>query len=825
MLDMGIGALERGWITPEALTNAVTLYRTGAYDNAHELWVKSSLLTMEQANELYRPVDVSFTEALYGERNDAAAGHRYVVERTLSEGGFGRILICQDRALGRRVAIKALRHDLHDNEHARSLAREARVTGNLEHPSIIPVYDAGIAEDEGPFYVMRLVEQYSLEHVLSSLRKREPTISATWTLSRLLRTYIQACQAVHYAHSRGVIHCDLKPSNILLGSFGEVLVSDWGMAYSRDHGQFIGGGTPAYMAPEQLDESVFVFDARTDVFALGVVLYRILALRSPFRGTHVSEVLRQRQEDQVPPLPSSVAPADRPVPAELEDIAMQAMEADPAKRQPSAEALARAIEAFLEGTLEREHRQRRAAGLVEQGDELAARYHETREEWQKLAGELATLSLSVDPWQPLDERRKVWDAEDELAIMDALLVRTLQEAISSYEQALVEQPKHPAARSGLARLYADRVERARERRADFDRLYFEGLLRQYDDDGILLRAGGRPGWLNISLPDDVEDIALAPVEERDRQLITGAERRLRRSALEAVPAAPGSYVLHVRLRGRRLRIPVLVRGDRETEVRVELDPADMPREDEIYIPGGVASLGAELGGHRVLRDQHVPSCFIQTFPVTFGQYLEFLESVRRHEPDRVAQLLPHAREDAPLWTIGAGGLTPTRALADVGMRPDSWASIPVFGIDGMSAMEYADWWSARTGKRYRLPTEAEWEKAARGVDARRYPWGDRFEALFCKMMHSRPGRPVPEPVGTFASDVSPYGVRDMAGGIADWCTPVTPETARGEHGTLLASRGGAWCDADTDCTLTARRRVAIEERSYRLGMRLVRDVL
>jgi eukaryotic-like serine/threonine-protein kinase len=171
------------------------------------------------------------------------------------------------------------------------------------------------------------------------------------------------------------------------------------------------------------------------------------------------------------------------------------------------------------------------------------------------------------------------------------------------------------------------------------------------------------------------------------------------------------------------------------------------------------------------------------------------------------------------------------------MSPETWPRIPVFGIDAASAMAYAAWWSARTNRSYRLPTEAEWEKAARGVDGRRYPWGDRFESIFCKMMSSRLGAPRPEPIGTFATDISPYGVRDMAGGIADWCTSTLADGThdrgadrsadRGaelaSRGIQLASRGGAWCDSENDCTVIARRRMLAEQRTFRLGLRLVRD--
>jgi serine/threonine-protein kinase len=268
---------------------------------------------------------------------------------------------------------------------------------------------------------------------------------------------------------------------------------------------------------------------------------------------------------------------------------------------------------------------------------------------------------------------------------------------------------------------------------------------------------------------------------------------------------------------------VLVRGDRETQVTVDLDRIGLPDSDESYIAGGPVALGSELAGNRVLRDYEIAPFFIQTLPVTFGRYLEFLEAVRASEPDRVAALIPHAREGDAMWAITTRGLEPTAALADFGMSSESWSTIPVFGVDGHAATSYASWWSTRTGTSYRLPTELEWEKAARGVDGRRYPWGDRFEAIFCKMMHSRPGRARPEPVGAFSADSSPYGVRDIAGGVADWCTPVASEDARIERGILLASRGGAWCDSDADCAVTARRRVPIDERSARLGFRLVRD--
>ncbi len=559
------------------------------------------------------------------------------------------------------------------------------------------------------------------------------------------------------------------------------------------------------------------------MFSLGAVLYQIVTLTPPYPGDTAASVLLARAEQSSPALPSLVASPDRPVPAELDEITMRAMAIEPDARFASAQALADAIESFFEGTRDREQRQRRAEVLVEQGDELAARYHEAIAERPKLATALEVLSFMIDPWEPLEQRRRVWDAEEEVEVFDAFQVRVLQEAIGSYEQALVEHPGNPAARRGLALLYADQVQSARERRSTMDRIYYEGLLRQYDDEGTLVRAGGRPGRLDLDITGAVDEVVLATLEEHDRQMVTGSERRLPPRGVDPVIIAPGSYILLVRAGERRLRVPVLIRGDRETRVSIDVDAVGVHAEDEIFIAGGSATLGLESPGalSRGVSEVNVPPFFIQTFPVTFGAYLQFLETVQAEAPGRVAKLIPLAREGAPLWTASKRGLVPTPWHDELGMTPETWPHIPVFGVDAHCAREYADWWSRGSGWRYRLPTEHEWEKAARGVDSRRFPWGDRFEAVFCKMKRSRAGRSIPEAIGAFTSDVSPYGVRDLAGGVADLCTLVTPGGPRGD--TQFTSRGGAWCDSDVeDCATTTSHRVHAEERSVRVGFRLVR---
>ena len=183
-----------------------------------------------------------------------AVGNRYKAMFVLGKGGLGEVTACEDLMLGRTVAVKAgyTKHDSDAYSSKVILAREARIISSLEHPNIIPIYDAGIDPTRGPYYVMRQVTETSLEMILHH-RKIGDGLPHDYTLHRLLRYFLQICNAVDYAHHRGVIHCDIKPANILLGEYGEVLLVDWGLAQSRNHPLGVRGGTLGYMAPEQMD--------------------------------------------------------------------------------------------------------------------------------------------------------------------------------------------------------------------------------------------------------------------------------------------------------------------------------------------------------------------------------------------------------------------------------------------------------------------------------------------------------------------------------------------------------------------------------------------
>lgn len=275
--------------------------------------------------------------ALSGER-------RYERRGLLGSGGMGRVYSAWDLLLSRPVALKEAR----DNEAAsRRLAREAQITAALNHPCIVSVHDAGTTAEGQPFYTMRLIAGRPLSELFED---------ATDLASRLgkLRNILDACEAMAYAHSQGVIHRDLKPENIMVGPFGETAVVDWGLArrlaeeQPPEEGSIV--GTPAYMAPEQARGNVVSYTG--DVFGLGAVLYELLEGESPWGDGGREECLRRAAAGMLRPM----VEAPGKVPPELLAIVQKALATNTAERYPDARDLAEDLERYLDGLPVRAYR-------------------------------------------------------------------------------------------------------------------------------------------------------------------------------------------------------------------------------------------------------------------------------------------------------------------------------------------------------------------------------------------------------------------------------------------------------------------------------------
>jgi serine/threonine-protein kinase len=290
---------------------------------------------------------------------------RYHLTRLHATGGIGRVWLARDNSLGRDVALKELRPDRAAGPaiSARFL-KEAQITGQLEHPGIVPIYDVGQSPgNEWPYYTMRFVRGRTLAEAVASYHKRrhEPQVQLL-ELRALLGAFVGVCNAVAYAHARGVLHRDLKPQNVVLGEFGEVIVLDWGLARRVGHapeelaagpatadsdgertveGQVL--GTPAYMAPEQAEGRLDELGPATDVYGLGAILYQLLTGQAPFVAPQTTAVLRQVIHE-LPARPRSVVAG---TPAGLEAVCLKALAKRPADRYASAKELADEVQCWL----------------------------------------------------------------------------------------------------------------------------------------------------------------------------------------------------------------------------------------------------------------------------------------------------------------------------------------------------------------------------------------------------------------------------------------------------------------------------------------------
>lgn len=278
-------------------------------------------------------------------------------ERALAEGGMGVLTVARDRTIGREVAVKTLHRHLSAEAPVRKLfLREAQVMGLLEHPHIVPVYDVGEREDGRVCLLMKLVDGKTLSSMIRALPKGPLD---TGTLYVLLEIVAKVCDALSYAHDRGVLHLDVKAANVLVGEYGQVYLTDWGIARLEapeqpptavDASGPVVIGTLAYLSPEQARGDRTSLDARADVFLVGAMLYEILARRPPYGTRDPNEAVSLAIAATFPP-PSRVA-GQAAVPAELERIVLHAMEKDRDARYPTVRALRDDLVRFLRGGAE-----------------------------------------------------------------------------------------------------------------------------------------------------------------------------------------------------------------------------------------------------------------------------------------------------------------------------------------------------------------------------------------------------------------------------------------------------------------------------------------
>lgn len=340
---------------------------------------RARLANLDPSGRIGQLLGVSDVSMLSGDEiEDRSVGARYTLLRKLGQGGLGIVWLARDENLQRYVALKEISRDIAPDDAAlEHFRREAEITGRLEHPSIVPIYQYGRDEKSGKsFYVMRFLGRRTLQDAIGEYHeRRDANQGDSMALHRLLAAFVSVCHAVEHAHARQIIHRDLKPSNVALDEFEQVTLLDWGLAKINDAtGLYdVGGrtepgdlhsmgstaigrviGTPLYMAPEQASGRLEEVDALTDVYGLGGILYAILTGSGPHQATvdsletrvGASDVLAKIVADSITP-PTKVTQNVSP---ELNAICLKALSAKPYLRYSSAAELAEDVQRYIAGT-------------------------------------------------------------------------------------------------------------------------------------------------------------------------------------------------------------------------------------------------------------------------------------------------------------------------------------------------------------------------------------------------------------------------------------------------------------------------------------------
>ena len=725
---------------------------------------------------------------------------RYRKLECLARTAHAEVWRVYDATLQREVAWKTVKSALRlDPATLRRFLQEARLVAQLGHPNIVGVHDLGLDADGSPWFTMPLVSGGTLEHWLQQ-HEAQADASAYAHLPRAIAILAEVTEAIAYAHEHQVLHRDLKPQNIVVGARGQVVVLDWGLARGWSSGvdaahDLANGallGTPAYMAPEQAHGRQEQVEARTDVYALGAILYRILYGRAPYEGDSATSIVEQVRTG--PPAQSHARgrlTASAPPPPELVSICQRAMQRTAAQRYASALDVLADLRAWLEGRVVSAHEQ----GFAPHVAKWVRRNRLVSGVLFSFAGLALLASIGVFAW-----RAKA--AEEILSLSDTVLAQELRdqadelfwppqvERLADIEQwqvrckrLLTRAKQHEAQLAGLDGLVS------RDEQQSFRHEILTGLVTDLQ-----------------ALQDPLGRSSLASAVRAQHKV--AQLQALRTQALQLWEATHARLAVAPRYQGH------LSPWSRATLSQLwPLGPDPVSGLEEYALLGSGVLPARNAQGRLVGADD--AAMVLVLIPGGVSHFGTLYGRGPGADPDAGVEEWPRREVNLTAYLIAKSEMTQAQWTALYGTEPAQHVGSPRLPVESIS---WHDLMSLLPRAGLRLPTEMEWEHAARGRTQTRWWTGTEPSSLIGAANLRGSGVEVPLPVATLRPNA--YGLHDVLGNLAEWVQPLamtgTPDRP--------VARGGHYGSTAMQARMTARVLVDTRFADRQTGVRPAMDL-
>ncbi len=743
----------------------------------------------------------------------------------LGFGGMGTIFSAKDTLFYRNLALKIMRSDLKNDEKSiESFIREARITAQIDHPNIIPVYNLGIFEGTGAYFSMKKVDGETLDYVLHKLEKNDPEYQKKYSIHRRLEIFLNICNGMLFAHSKGIIHRDLKPANIMLGNYGEVFIMDWGMAVyiaandSSNKREKIDlreeeitqkknsiSGTPLFMSPEQITGCEIEFGEQSDVYALGNILYCLLCcVATPYDPQLETKELFSKiinGEIVVPHKRSKSLKISR----ELEAITLKALEVDRDHRYKNVTELMNDIKNYLD---------LRVVGVY---NSPIIRFFKFCRRHPLIPTTLLVSLLTVGVFfsyfaikdtievnalkkilqQNIEESQSLLKQQQQLrqrysrhnaqTDLEYIQLETLSQNTALLNEIKLSNSIRELLDTigKISLLSNNNADISKERKIALKLIIDYGFGHIMDEYNLQKIMSSATDKLNAEfnelvkeIPQSKEQLKLLQTNKGKLKFHTDNEVELvyegnnwksleQQDSTKKLIKTPcelelsaGTYIFHYKNKNMDT-ISIPIKIEPGIIYDYELDVIDNVPANTIFIHGG-EYVSRILSQSDLGYKRNIDDFFLSKNEVTFGEYLEFWHSLssEKERRDFTASRIVHTDNGLTVEPLWDKNGSLISPLT---------TQMPVFGVSPEAAEAFCKYMSKKLNRKCRLPYFGELEKAARGVDNRIYVWGNDFEKNYALLNSNSDKKDYPFGAAAdfFQKDISVYGVQNLAGNLRE----------------------------------------------------------